>query len=176
MATIPKVFSRNVQRLVWIQLPRYLQHSLTKTFNSPLGRNIQKCFRKGLFADATLKNYTQEYADSAPYKHSVISSPDRRQISFGLSATKSKRTSTSLLRKPISIRSINPVILQTLMALRMLLWKGYPLCFDYAMRCTRLLSENTLLRLPDQENSVEGRRIWLSTYTCQGVICCAMTM
>lgn len=35
---------------------------------------MQKSFRKGLFADSILKTYTKEYADSEPYKHSVISS------------------------------------------------------------------------------------------------------
>ncbi|KAF8855586.1 hypothetical protein BDZ45DRAFT_793190 [Acephala macrosclerotiorum] len=35
--------------------------------------DVQKCFRKGLFANDILEGYTKEYADSEPYKHSVIS-------------------------------------------------------------------------------------------------------
>ncbi|EPE36352.1 hypothetical protein GLAREA_05690 [Glarea lozoyensis ATCC 20868] len=35
---------------------------------------IQKSFRKGLFEKDVLKKYTKSYADSEPYKHSVISS------------------------------------------------------------------------------------------------------
>ncbi|KAE8447499.1 hypothetical protein EG329_010629 [Mollisiaceae sp. DMI_Dod_QoI] len=36
--------------------------------------DVHKCFRKGLFAQYILNGYTKEYADSEPYKHSVISS------------------------------------------------------------------------------------------------------
>lgn len=35
---------------------------------------IQKSFRKGLFAKDVLQGYTKEYAESEPYKHAVISS------------------------------------------------------------------------------------------------------
>jgi len=34
--------------------------------------DAQKCFREGLFKKSVLQNYTTEYADSEPYKHSVI--------------------------------------------------------------------------------------------------------
>ncbi|KUJ11191.1 uncharacterized protein LY89DRAFT_723033 [Mollisia scopiformis] len=36
--------------------------------------DVQKCFRKGLFAKDILLGYAKDYADSEPYKHSVISS------------------------------------------------------------------------------------------------------
>ena len=35
---------------------------------------VKKSFRKGLFEESILQNYTKEYADSEPYKHGVISS------------------------------------------------------------------------------------------------------
>ncbi|CZR54186.1 related to component of NuA3 histone acetyltransferase complex [Phialocephala subalpina] len=45
-----------------------------KTVRTALSEeDVQKCFRKGLFAEDILENYTKEYADSEPYKHSVIS-------------------------------------------------------------------------------------------------------
>jgi len=42
------------------------------TFTALSNEDAQKCFRNGLFKKSVLQNYTTEYAESEPYKHSVI--------------------------------------------------------------------------------------------------------
>jgi prolyl 3-hydroxylase /prolyl 3,4-dihydroxylase len=74
MARTAKASSRSVQRLVWFnsQLPPQPYPPLT-TFGTVLSDvEIQKSFRDGLFAKDVLGKYTKEYAESEPYKHSVI--------------------------------------------------------------------------------------------------------
>ncbi|EHK98819.1 putative PKHD-type hydroxylase TPA1 [Glarea lozoyensis 74030] len=54
--------------------PPVAQHEGQKATFSTRSEEIQKSFRKGLFEKDVLKKYTKSYADSEPYKHSVISS------------------------------------------------------------------------------------------------------
>jgi len=55
-----------------LQLLTALNHLTNLTSTVLSNEDAQKCFRHGLFKKSVLQNYATQYADSEPYKHSVI--------------------------------------------------------------------------------------------------------